>query len=88
MKKAAIDIQLHMAVKTLAILEVEIDCNLEELIKKANLLQEKEEVGEEANCLLEMISNNLHELVDLFGQRKNLRNQIEKLKRIEKDLME
>jgi len=29
----------------------------------------------------------LNEVVDLFGRRKNLRNQIENMKRIEKDLM-
>ena len=86
-KKAAVDMQLHMAVKAVAILQGKINCNLEELIKKALLLQEKEEEGEEANYLLEMISDNMHELADLFEQRKNLRNQIEKLKRNEKDLM-
>lgn len=87
MKKDAVDMQLHMAVKAAAILQGEINCQLEELIKKAKLLQEKEEEGKEANHLLEMISDNLNELVDLFGRRKNLRNQIENLKRIEKDLM-
>jgi hypothetical protein len=34
-----------------------------------------------------MISDNLNELVDLFKQRNNLRNQIENLKKIERDLM-
>jgi len=34
-----------------------------------------------------MISDNLNELVDLFKQRNNLRNQIENLKTNEKDLM-
>jgi len=87
MKKDAVEMQLHMAVKALTILQREINCQLEELIKKAKLLQEKEEEGEEANYLLEMISDNLSELVDLFERRKNLRNQIENLKRIEKDLM-
>ncbi len=86
MKKDAVDMQLHMAVKAVAILQGEINCNLEELIKKAKLLQEKEE-GKEANHLLEMISDNLKELVDLFEQRKNLRNQIKNLKRIQNDLM-
>ena len=88
MKKDAIDMQLHMAVKALAILQGEIKCNLEELIKKAKLLQEKEEEGEEANhLLLEMISDNLNELVDLFKQRKNLRNQIKNLEKTQIDLI-
>jgi hypothetical protein len=76
-----------MAVKTLAILQGEINCNLKELIKKARLLQEKEEEGEEANHLLEMISDNLNELVDLFGQKKELQNQIENLEKNQMDLI-
>ena len=87
MKKYAVDMQLHMAVKTLAIMQGEINCKLDELIKKAKLLQETEKEGEDANYLLEMISDNLSELTDLFKQRKNLRYQIENLKRNEKDLM-
>ena len=87
MKKDAVDMKLHMAVKGLAILQGEINCNLEEIIKKAKLLQEKEEEGEEANHLLEMISDNVNELVDLFKRRKELLNQIENLKRIQNDLM-
>ena len=87
MKKYAVDMQLHMAVKSLAIMQGEINCKLDELIKKAKLLQEKEKEGEAANYLLEMISDNLNELVDLFKQRNNLRNQIENLKKNEKDLM-
>ena len=79
--------QLHMAVKALATLQGEINCKIDELVKKAKLLQEKEEEWEETNYFLEMISVNLTELVDLFNQRKNLRNQIENLKRNEKDLM-
>lgn len=79
--------QLHMAVKTIAIQQGEINCNLEELIKKTKLLQEKEEEGEEANHLLEMISDNLNKLNELFEQRKKLLNQIENLKRIQSDLM-
>ena len=86
MKKDAVDLQLHMAVKAIAILQGEINCKLDELIKKAKLLQEKEKEGEEANYLLEMISDNLNELVDLFERRKNLRNQIENLKKTEIDL--
>lgn len=85
MKKDVVDLQLHMAVKAFSILQGEINCNLEELIKKAKLLQEKEEEGEK--FLLEMISDNLNELIDLFERRKNLHNQIENLKRIEKDLI-
>jgi len=80
--------QLHMAVKTLTIMQGEINCKLDELAKKAKLLQEKEEEGEKANYLLKMISDNLNELVDLFEQRNNLCNQIENLKRNIKDLME
>jgi hypothetical protein len=87
MKRYAVDMRLHMAVKTLAIMQGEINCKLDELIKKAKLLQEKEEEGEEANYLVEMISDNLGELTDLFKERKNLRNQIENLKRNEKDLL-
>jgi uncharacterized protein YlxW (UPF0749 family) len=86
MKKEVVDLRLHMAVKTLAILQGEINCNLEEIITKAKLLQEKEEEGENENhLLLEMISDNLDKLNELFEQRKKLRNQIEKL---EKSLME
>ena len=55
-----VDLQLHMAVKTLAILQGEIICNLKELVKKAELLRKKEELGEEANYLLEMISESVH----------------------------
>jgi hypothetical protein len=60
---------------------------LKELVKKAKLLHEKEEEGEEANHLLGMISDNLGELFELFERRKNLRNQIENLKRVERDLI-
>jgi hypothetical protein len=87
MKKDVVDLQLHMAVKAFSILQGEINCNLEELIKKAKLLQEKEEEGEGEKFLLEMISDNLNELIDLFERRKNLHNQIENLKRIEKGLI-
>jgi len=34
-----------------------------------------------------MIFDNLNELVDLFKQKNNLRNQIENLKKIIRDLM-
>ena len=56
-------------------------------VKKAKLLQKKEKEGEDANYLLEMISDNLDELGELFKQRKNLRIQIEKMQRTEIDLM-
>jgi hypothetical protein len=84
-KNDSVDLKLHMTVKTLAILQGKIVCILNELIKKAKLLREKEEEGEEANHLLAMISDNLNELLELFEQRKDLRNRIENLKRIEKD---
>ena len=87
MKKDAIDMELHMAVKTLAILQGEIVCNLKELTKKTNLLLEKEEEGEEANSLLEMISENMNELDELFERKKNLRKKIENLERTQKELM-
>jgi len=79
--------QLHMAVKALAIMQGEINCKVDELIKKAKLLQEKEEEREETKYLLEMISDNLKDLGDLFEKRNNLCNQIENLKRNERDIM-
>ena len=87
MKKDAIDMQLHMAVKALAILQGEIVCNLKELIKKAKLLLEKEEEGEEANHLLEMISDNVNELNELFGHKKDLLKQIKNLERMQNELL-
>jgi len=84
-KNNSVDLKLHMTVKTLAVLQGKIICILNELVKKAELLREKEEEGEEANHLLGMISDNLNELLELFEQRKDLRNQIENLKKIEKD---
>jgi hypothetical protein len=75
-----VDMQLHMVVKSLAIIQGEINCKLRELVKKAELITEKEEEGEESNYLLEMILDDLNELTELFNQRKNLRNQIENLK--------
>jgi membrane-bound ClpP family serine protease len=85
MKNDSVDLKLHMTVKTLAILQGKIICILNELVKKASLLREKEEAGEEADHLLEMISDNLNELLELFEQRKELRNRIENLKQVEKD---
>ena len=87
MKKDAVDMELHMAVKTLAILQGEIVCNLKELIKKTKLLLEKEEEGEEAISLLEMISDNVNELDELFERKKNLRKKIENLERTQKELI-
>jgi len=84
-KNDSVDLKLHMTVKSLAVLQGKIICILNELVKKANLLREKEEEGEEANHLLGLISDNLNELLELFEQRKDLRNRIENLKKIEKD---
>ena len=84
-KNDSVDLKLHMTVKSLAVLQGKIICILNELVKKANLLREKEEEGAEANHLLGMISDNLNELLELFDQRKDLRNRIENLKKIEKD---
>ena len=84
-KNDSADLKLHMTVKSLAVLQGKIICILNELVKKANLLREKEEEGEEANHLLGMISDNLNELLELFEQRKDLRNRIENLKQVEKD---
>jgi hypothetical protein len=84
-KNDSVDLKLHMTVKSLAVLQGKIICILNELVKKANLLREKEEEGEEANHLLGMISDNLNELLELFEQRKDLRNRIENLKQVEKD---
>jgi len=83
-KNNSVDLKLHMTVKTLAVLQGKIICILNELVKKAELLREKEEEGEDANHLLGMISDNLNELLELFEQKKDLRNQIENLKKIEK----
>lgn len=78
-----VDLQLHMTVKTLAVLQGEILCNLKELIKKAELLHEKEELGEEANYLLKMISENLNELIELFKRKEILSNKVKNLKQTE-----
>ncbi|MCW4034877.1 MAG: hypothetical protein NWF03_05885 [Candidatus Bathyarchaeota archaeon] len=86
-KIQAVDVQLHMAVKALAVLQGEITCNLRGLIKTAEILHKKEEAGEEANHLLEMISDYLTELNELFERRKNLSAQIESLKKTEVGLI-
>ena len=75
-----IDLQLHMTVKSLSIIQGEINCKLRELIKKTELIAEKEEEGVDSSYLIEMILDDLNELTEMFKQRKNLRNQIEKLK--------
>jgi hypothetical protein len=84
-KNDSVDLKLHMTVKTLAVLQGKITCILNELVKKAELLREKEEEGEEADHLLGMMSDNLNELLELSEQKKDLRNRIEKLEKIKKD---
>jgi hypothetical protein len=83
----AVDMQLHMAVKELAVLQGEINCTLKELVKKAVLLREKEEFGQEADYLLEMISVNFNELTQLFEQKKNLAMKVEDLRQTETGLL-
>ena len=75
-----VDLQLHMTVKSLSIIQGEINCKLRELVKKTELMAEKEERRENSAFLLELILDDLNELTELFKQRKNLHNQIEKLK--------
>ncbi|GEM_PF-7047078 len=84
-KNDSVDLKLHMTVKSLAVLRGKIICILNELVKKAELLREKEEEGEDANHLLEMMSDNLNELLELFEQKKDLRTRIEQLKSVEKE---
>jgi hypothetical protein len=84
-KNDSVDLKLHMTVKSLAVLRGKIICILNELVKKTELLREKEEEGEDANHLLEMMSDNLNELLELFEQKKDLRKRIANLKNIEKD---
>jgi membrane-bound ClpP family serine protease len=86
-KNDSVDLKLHMTVKSLAVLRGKIICILNELVKKAELLREKEEEGEDANHLLEMMSDNLNELLELFEQKKDLRTRIEQLKSVEKEQM-
>ena len=85
--KSTVDLQLHMAAKSLAILQGEINCKIDELVKKVNLLKEKERDGEKTNYLLEMIVDNADELQELFNQRNIMQDQIGKLKKTEIDLM-
>jgi hypothetical protein len=75
-----------MTVKTLAVLQGEILCKLKEIIKKSELLHEKEELGEEANYLLKMISENLDELIELFKHKKILLNKVKNLRQTETGL--
>lgn len=84
----AVDMQLHMAVKEFAVLQGEINCTLKELVKKAELLREKEELGTEAaDYLLEMISVNFNELIELFKRKKNLARKVEDLRQTETELL-
>ena len=83
----AVDMQLHMAVKELAVLQGEINCTLKELVKKVELLRENEEIGQEADYLLEMISVNFNELTQLFEQKKNLARKVEDLRQTETGLL-
>ena len=83
----AIDLQLHMAVKELAILQGEIYCTLKEIVTKAELLRENEELGQEADYLLGMISVNFNELTQLFEQKKNLVRKVEDLRQTETGLL-
>jgi hypothetical protein len=75
-----VDLQLHMTVKSLSIIQGEINCKLRELVKKTGLMTKQEEEGEDSTYLIEMILDDLNELTEMFKQRKNLRNQIDKLK--------
>ncbi|KON31434.1 hypothetical protein AC477_04155 [miscellaneous Crenarchaeota group-1 archaeon SG8-32-1] len=83
----AVDMQLHMAVKELAVLQGEINCTLKELVKKAELLRENEEMGQDADYLLGMISVNFNELTQLFEQKKNLARKVEDLRQTETVLL-
>jgi len=87
MKKSTIDLQLHMAVKSLAIFQGEINCKIDELIANAKVLKEKEEKNEKTNNLLGTISDNLNKIQELVNQRNNLSKQIEKLEKKEIALM-
>ena len=82
-----VDMQLHMAVKELAVIQGEINCTLKELVNTAELLRENEELGQEANYLLEMISVNFNELIELFKRKKNLARKVEDLRQTETGLL-
>jgi len=87
LKKSTIDMQIHMAVKSLAIFQGEINCKIDELIKKLKVLQEKEELGEATEYLLRMIIENWKDLRELMDRRNELQVQIEMLEKIEDDLI-
>ena len=87
MKKSTIDLQLHMAVKSLAVFQGEINCKIDELIANAKVLKEKEEKNEKTDYLLEIIYDNINKIQELVNQRNNLSKQIEKLKKKEIALM-
>jgi hypothetical protein len=79
--KTTIDLQLHMAVKSLAIFQGEINCKIDELIKKVKVLKGLEKEGEKTDFLLKMLSTDLSELQELINQRNNLSTQINELKK-------
>ena len=79
--KTNIDLQLHMAIKSLAIFQGEINCKIDELIKKVKVLKDLEEEGEKTDFLLKMLSDDLNELKELINQRNNLSTQINELKK-------
>jgi hypothetical protein len=87
MKKIAIDLQLHMAVKSLTIFQGEINCKIDELSKMVKVLGTKEEQRENTDYLLKIIFDNLVELQELINKRNKLSNQIENLKRSERNLI-
>ena len=87
MKKSTIDLQLHMAVKSLAVFQGEINCKIDELIANAKVLKEKEEKNEKTDYLLEIIYDNINKIQELVNQRNNLSKQIEKLEKKEIALM-
>jgi hypothetical protein len=77
-----------MAVKSFAIFQGEIHYKIDELSKMVEVLGTKEEHRENTDYLLKIISDNLVELQELIKKRNNLSNQIENLKRSERNLME
>ena len=77
-----------MAVKSLAIFQGEINCKIEELIKKLKVLQEKEEMGEDTDQLLKIIFENWDDLKELINQRNKLHTQIKRLEKTENDLIQ
>ena len=87
MKKSTIDLQLHMAVKSLTIFQGEINCKIDELSNMVKVLGTKEEQRENTDYLLKIIFDNLVELQELINKRNKLSNQIENLKRSERNLI-